>query len=296
MSHQPSLGTSLRTSLRTRLACALAALAAALALPLVPVAPAHAAAPSYVALGDSYSSGVGTRSYISDGTSCQRSTYAYPALVAAQKGYALSFQACSGAKISNVTNSQLGALSGSTRYVTISVGGNDAGFSSVLTECAKPWWASHCGARIDTAQAYIKNTLPGALATLYRSIDAKAPDATVVVVGYPRLFNGEDCNAGTWFSPAEAQRDRGPARQQAGDRRGGPGLRLRQPDRPLRRARGLRRPRVAQRALQPDQRELPPQPHRAGLGLPAPGRRAAGLSLPGEGRGPAPDRPVGEDW
>ena len=41
--------------------------------------PAHAAATSYVALGDSYSSGTGTRSYISDGTSCQRSVYAYPA-------------------------------------------------------------------------------------------------------------------------------------------------------------------------------------------------------------------------
>jgi hypothetical protein len=29
-----------------------------------------AAGPSYVALGDSYASGVGTRTYISDGTSC----------------------------------------------------------------------------------------------------------------------------------------------------------------------------------------------------------------------------------
>jgi hypothetical protein len=45
--------------------------------------PAQAAAPSYVALGDSYSSGTGTRSYIADGTSCQRSTYAYPSLLAA---------------------------------------------------------------------------------------------------------------------------------------------------------------------------------------------------------------------
>ena len=60
--------------------------------------PAQAAGPSYVALGDSYSSGVGTRSYISDGTSCQRSTYAYPYLIATQRGFTLRFQACSGAK------------------------------------------------------------------------------------------------------------------------------------------------------------------------------------------------------
>ncbi|HEU4812443.1 MAG TPA: SGNH/GDSL hydrolase family protein [Nocardioides sp.] len=173
---------------------------------LAPATPAVAAAPSYVALGDSYSSGVGTRSYISDGTSCQRSTYAFPSLIAAARGYALNFRACSGARIPDVTNTQLSALTATTSYVTISVGGNDAGFADVLTECAQPGWMSNCNAAIDQAQAYINNTLPGALATLYASIRTKAPNAKVVVVGYPRIFNGEDCNAGTWFSPAEETR------------------------------------------------------------------------------------------
>ena len=183
----------------------LAVAALALFMPLLTV-PAHAAAPSYVALGDSYSSGVGTRTYIDDGTSCQRSVYAYPSLIAAARGYALNFRACSGAKIPDVTNTQLSALSSTTAYVTISVGGNDAGFSSVLTECAQPGWMSDCNGAIDTAQAYINNTLPGKLSTLYASIRAKAPNAKVVVVGYPRIFNGEDCNAGTWFSPSEQTR------------------------------------------------------------------------------------------
>src|SRR5689334_20638253 len=102
--------------------------------------PAEAAGPSYVALGDSYSSGVGTRSYLADGTSCQRSVYAFPSLIAAARGYALNFRACSGAKVSDVTANQLSALSASTAYVTISVGGNDAGFTSVLTTCAQPGW------------------------------------------------------------------------------------------------------------------------------------------------------------
>ncbi len=180
--------------------------ACAFAAPLLPAAPAHAAAPSYVALGDSYSSGVGTRSYISDGTSCQRSTYAFPSLIATARGYSLNFRACSGAKIPDVTNTQLGALSSTTAYVSISVGGNDAGFADVLTECAQPWWTSNCNGAIDTAQAYINNTLPGALSTLYSSIRSRASAARVVVVGYPRIFNGEDCNAGTWFSPAEETR------------------------------------------------------------------------------------------
>ena len=180
--------------------------AAALVVPLLASAPAAAATPSYVALGDSYSSGVGTRSYISDGSSCQRSTYAFPSLIAAARGYALNFRACSGAKIPDVTASQLSALSVSTSYVTISVGGNDAGFADVLTECAQPGWMSNCNGAIDTAQAYINNTLPGALSTLYSSIRSRATAAKVVVVGYPRIFMGEDCNAFTWFSPAEETR------------------------------------------------------------------------------------------
>ncbi|WP_344775253.1 SGNH/GDSL hydrolase family protein [Nocardioides panacisoli] len=181
---------------------ALVSLAAAL-VALVAPPPAHAAGPSYVALGDSYSSGVGTRSYISDGTSCQRSTYAYPYLVAQQKGYALNFQACSGATTSTVTNNQLGALSSTTSYVTISVGGNDAGFSDVVTECAQPGWMSDCNGAITNARNIINNTLPGRLNTLYTSIRSKAPSAVVVVVGYPHLFMGEDCNAATFFSPSE---------------------------------------------------------------------------------------------
>jgi hypothetical protein len=167
---------------------------------------ATAAAPSYVALGDSYASGTGTRSYLSDGTSCQRSTYAYPSLIAAARGYALNFRACSGARIPDVTNNQLSALSASTNFVSISVGGNDAGFADVLTECAQPGWMSDCNGAIDSAQSYITNTLPGKLSTLYASITSKAPNAKVVVVGYPRIFNGEDCNAFTWFSPAEESR------------------------------------------------------------------------------------------
>ncbi len=192
-------------SLRRRL---LAALTVALTglLGLSAVTGAAAAGSSYVALGDSYSSGTGTRSYLADGTTCQRSVYAYPALVAAARGYTLSFRACSGARIPDVTDSQLSALSGSTGYVTISVGGNDAGFAGVITECAKPWWAGNCNRAVDAAQRYVTGTLPAALSTLYASIRAKAPNAKVVVVGYPRIFMGEDCNAATWFSSAEMSR------------------------------------------------------------------------------------------
>ncbi|HEX6150086.1 SGNH/GDSL hydrolase family protein [Nocardioides sp.] len=189
-----------------RLPGLLAAASLALTAALLAVPPVSAGAPSYVALGDSYSSGTGTRSYLPDGTSCQRSTYAYPSLIAASRGYALNFRACSGASIPDVTSTQLSALSASTSYVTISIGGNDAGFAEVLTDCALPWWAADCDGSIDDAQAFINNQLPGQLSTLYAAIRTRAPSATVVVVGYPRIFMGVDCNAGTWFTAHEMTR------------------------------------------------------------------------------------------
>jgi lysophospholipase L1-like esterase len=168
--------------------------------------PAQAGGSAYVALGDSYSSGAGTRSYLADGTSCQRSVYSYPSLVASSKGYTLNLRACSGATTRDVTTLQLSALGAGTAYVSLTVGGNDAGFADVLTECALPAWASSCNAAIDRAQRIIETELPSRLRTLYSSIRGRAPRARVVVAGYPRLFNGQDCDLLTWFSPAEEAR------------------------------------------------------------------------------------------
>lgn len=161
---------------------------------------------SYVALGDSYSSGTGTREYLADGTDCRRSVHAYPALIASATGHALNFRACSGASIADVVAAQLSALTPTTSLVSLSVGGNDASFVAVLTECARPAWMSDCNAAIDRAQAVIARQLPGDLTSLYAQIRTRAPRASVTIAGYPRIFNGEDCNAGTWFSPAEQAR------------------------------------------------------------------------------------------
>nr|WP_278260022.1 hypothetical protein [Nocardioides convexus] len=140
----------------------------------------------------------------------------------------------------------------------MSVGGNDAGFSSVLTECAQPGWMSDCDGSINTAQSFINNTLPGRLSTLYASIKSKAPNAVVVVVGYPRVFMGEDCNAATFFSPAEETRLNATAdllNSKALRRCQRQGLQVGQPHVAVHRARRLRQHRVAQRLLEPGQRE-----------------------------------------
>jgi lysophospholipase L1-like esterase len=164
--------------------------------------PAYAAAPAYTALGDSYASGVGTREYYADSGSCQRSQYAYPVLDAARVGATLTFAACSGAQVANVLSGQLGSLSAATSYVTVSVGGNDIGWASVITQCAKPWPYT-CTSEISAAENQIRTVLPGKLDGLYTQIRTLAPTARVVVVGYPRLFNGEECNFIARISPGE---------------------------------------------------------------------------------------------
>lgn len=162
------------------------------------------ASETYIALGDSYASGVGTRTYYEG--SCYRSPKAYPVLDAARTGATLRFQACSSASVPEVRSGQLGPLSAATTRVSVQVGGNDAGFSKVVTTCAQPSWAADCGAAIDQAQAFIAGKLGGRLDNLYRDIKSLSPNARVVVVGYPRLFRGVDCNAGTWFSSTEMSR------------------------------------------------------------------------------------------
>ena len=186
----------------TRRLCKLVLLALVLAIS----AAAHAAAAEqYVALGDSYSSGTGTRSYYDSG--CQRSNYSYAKIIGAERpNTSVNLVACSGAKTADVLANQVSALSSSTRWASITIGGNDAGFSSVITSCALPSWASNCNGKIDTAQSYINNTLPGKLTSVYSQIKSRAPNATVIVLSYPRLFMGEDYNAGTFFSSSEMTR------------------------------------------------------------------------------------------
>lgn len=164
------------------------------------VTSAQAVAPQFVALGDSYSAGVGTRDKQDD---CYRSPYGYPALLADAYGLALSYQACSGAVTADVANNQLQALSSGTAYVAMTIGGNDAGFADVLTECAQPGWLSDCEEAIAEGNAIIANQLPGRYESLFGAIAAAAPNAKVAVGGYPWIFNGEDCNLATFFSPSE---------------------------------------------------------------------------------------------
>ncbi len=150
-------------------------------------APAHAAASvNYVALGDSYASGLGSGD---TSGSCDQSPNAYgPLWAKANSPASFQFAACSGATTTDVINSQLSPLSASTTLVTITIGGNDAGFSSTMETCVLDSTSS-CQSAVSAGEQIIAQTLPGRLNTTLSDIRAHAPNAKVVVVGYPDFYD-----------------------------------------------------------------------------------------------------------
>ncbi len=161
----------------------------------------------YVALGDSFSSGNGTlRADLSPSLVCYRSSFAYPALVAAQRpNTELDFRACQGARTSDVINQQVRALDAGTDFVTITIGGNDIGFVDLILACGGVS-SPDCGAAVDRSNARIRDELPAKLDAAYAAIRQGAPNARrVVVLGYGRFFGPSlACPAAFGFTRPEA--------------------------------------------------------------------------------------------
>jgi lysophospholipase L1-like esterase len=179
-----------RTARRPRLTVTLSALAAAALCAVVAAHPASAQTPvHYVALGDSYSSGVGAGSYTSASGSCDRSTNAYSQLWAnANDPATYTSVACSGATTSSVISGQLSALSPATTLVSITVGGNDVGFSSTMETCILESTSS-CVSAISADEAAVATKLPGELDSVLGDITSDAPAARVVVLDYPQFYD-----------------------------------------------------------------------------------------------------------
>jgi lysophospholipase L1-like esterase len=163
---------------------------------------ASAAAGRYVALGDSYSSGTGAGSYGNSG-SCKRSANSYAQLWAnANAPSSFAFVACSGAVTSDVLNNQVASVTSDTSLVTISIGGNDAGFADVMTDC-NLGSDSSCVSRNQEAQNFARTTLPGRLDNVYSQIRTRAPSARVIVLGYPHIYQ---LSGSCWVGLSETKR------------------------------------------------------------------------------------------
>lgn len=171
-----------------RLIVSATAVLASCLLALVFAPRAGAATVNYVALGDSYSAGVGAGG-TSSGGDCDRSSNAYPAQWAVTHSSAsFAFAACSGATTDDVLASQVSSLSADTSLVSITIGGNDAGFSHVIQTCVLSSTDS-CVAAVNTARQFIADQLPGKLDTTLQTIRGDAPDAAVDVLDYPEFYD-----------------------------------------------------------------------------------------------------------
>ncbi|WP_030438895.1 SGNH/GDSL hydrolase family protein [Actinoplanes subtropicus] len=158
-------------------------------------APAAEAASSvdYVALGDSYSSGVGAPGQVG---LCLRSPNGYPGQwVAKNSPKSFTNLTCSGAETSDVLSSQAPDIPSGTDLISITIGGNDAGFASTVLSCQVSSDAA-CATTVANAESSIGATLGGKLDNTYAAIKAKAPRAQVVVLGYPLLFDTSSSSCG----------------------------------------------------------------------------------------------------
>jgi hypothetical protein len=176
---------------------------------------------TYVALGDSYSSGEGLGHYEKgtneDGTNrnqCHRSTRdAYPVLTSPMVLPHVAdraFFACSGATSEDMKRTprqtgkdrqigqpqQTATVAATTRYISLSAGGDDVGFVSLGFSCVEGIIAKikvvraskqSCAAQIAESKKQL-GTLRKSLRGLYGELLDNAPQATIVVLGYPRVL------------------------------------------------------------------------------------------------------------
>jgi lysophospholipase L1-like esterase len=156
----------------------------------------------YVAMGDSFSSGEGSPNPFDD-SKCHRSRSAYAARLAEaapMKGF--GFFACTGARIADILTQarfreppQIRLLPAATSLLTLSIGGNDIGFSKILLTCLSPL---RCDKRYGAKVAGLIRGL--ALSVLYYDLQEAAPRALIAVVGYPQVFSVEGpLKKACWF-------------------------------------------------------------------------------------------------
>lgn len=126
-------------------------------------------------------------------TKCLQSAFGYPGVLDSAKRIDLQVNAtCAGATTDVVAKTQLSALNPETRLVTLTVGGNDLGFAGLAGPClAGTLKPAECLAAIDDAVAVGRlSKLGSALTDLFaHQVAVKAPDARIVVTGYPFLFD-----------------------------------------------------------------------------------------------------------
>ena len=173
-----------------RLAAAVAAIALVAGFT---AAPATAARPDpvYIALGDSYAAGTGGGLYtaqpdkIPSASPCLQTAASYPAVRNATLNLG-----CFGAKtedVSGIATLYASELAAAT-VVTVTVGGNDIDTGQVAFACTASASSPACQTALYNSLVVKLRELPGKIKAMLQTVKSKAPNARVVLTGYPRLF------------------------------------------------------------------------------------------------------------
>jgi hypothetical protein len=202
------MGASTFSSSRLLLGALLASLAL-FAAALVGLATSASAA-SYVSLGDSYVAGPFIPNPVLP-LGCLKSDHNYPHLAAPSIG-PLTDPSCSGAETVDMTNPQnvdpdgpnppqFNSLATSTEVVSVTIGGNDIGFSEIAQSCitfnpfSSPCRDKYNSGGKDQIAERIAATAPKVAAVL-QGIHSHSPQARVYLVNYPAIF--PETGSGCW--------------------------------------------------------------------------------------------------
>lgn len=173
------------------------------ALTLAAATAVGARAANYVALGDSYAAGPLIPNPVLP-LGCLKSDHNYPHLAAPGIGLTLRDASCSGATTVDMTEPQnveidgpnppqFNSLDANTTVVSLTIGGNDIGFSEVAESCitlnpfSHPCLDKYDAGGVDQLKARIEATAPKVAAVL-QGIHARSPSAKIYVVNYPAIF------------------------------------------------------------------------------------------------------------
>lgn len=176
---------------------------AAVAVALFAFAAAAARAANYVSLGDSYTAGPLIPNPLLP-LGCLKSSNNYPHLAAPSIGLPLRDPSCSGAKTDHMTQPQnvdpdgpnppqFNSIDAETTVVSITIGGNDIGFSDVAQSCitvnpfSTPCKDKYASGGKDQLAERITATAPKVAAVL-QGIHTRSPAAKIYVLNYPAIF------------------------------------------------------------------------------------------------------------
>lgn len=153
----------------------------------------------YVGLGSSFAAGPGIDNQLGG---CGRSDNNYAHIIAAALDLELTVASCNGATIDNIITVpqegnplQIDAVTADTALVTVTIGGNDIRYTASTFACSGTPASERCTANLDQAAINAAiDQLPDKLGAMFAAIKAKAPQATIVLVAYPRVFPEDAVN------------------------------------------------------------------------------------------------------